>query len=301
MSKLVLGYIIFVIVVHCIALSYIIPLAVHYPIKTLRIGVIYLLAVLLSGLSRLIFCIETVHTSHMLEQSVYTLTGLLDFVSLTVITVTLPRVIHGYFDIPFPRYLYSAFLIQPAIMLYSILGSRYAFFWKVLQGTVMVSIPFFVSHIYCMALLFGGFFRKKVYQRKFMIYGFILSVIYLVPGFVDCFWPLFDVIHFKKPAGFSFSLISILLSSVLVIRFAYPYLAGIGGCVQKKNRVSPQDLNFTAREQEVLDMIISGYTNDQIAANLQISSSTVKKHVYNMFQKTGSENRIDLINACGDF
>jgi LuxR family transcriptional regulator of csgAB operon len=50
--------------------------------------------------------------------------------------------------------------------------------------------------------------------------------------------------------------------------------------------------SLTPREEEILLMIASGRTNAEIAGELSISSSTVKTHVYNIFQKVGVTNRI---------
>ena len=50
---------------------------------------------------------------------------------------------------------------------------------------------------------------------------------------------------------------------------------------------------LTAREVEVLGLIASGRTNQQIAEELLISLNTVLRHVSNIFGKTGSANRAD--------
>lgn len=50
--------------------------------------------------------------------------------------------------------------------------------------------------------------------------------------------------------------------------------------------------NLTPREVEILRMIAGGYTNSQIAEFLFVSPSTVKTHVYNIFQKIKVPNRI---------
>ena len=49
---------------------------------------------------------------------------------------------------------------------------------------------------------------------------------------------------------------------------------------------------LTPREQEILTMIACGKSNLDIAGNLSISPSTVKTHVYNIFQKINVPNRI---------
>ena len=58
-----------------------------------------------------------------------------------------------------------------------------------------------------------------------------------------------------------------------------------------KATVYPHGL--TAREVEVLRLVASGKTNQQIAEELVISLNTVLRHVSNIFGKTGSSNRAD--------
>lgn len=53
---------------------------------------------------------------------------------------------------------------------------------------------------------------------------------------------------------------------------------------------------LTAREADVLGLINRGYSNQEIADALVISLSTVKKHIYNIFSKTGAGSRSQLIS-----
>jgi DNA-binding NarL/FixJ family response regulator len=48
---------------------------------------------------------------------------------------------------------------------------------------------------------------------------------------------------------------------------------------------------LTAREQSVLELLATGRRNSQIAEDLSISTSTVKRHVSHVFAKLGVENR----------
>ncbi len=53
---------------------------------------------------------------------------------------------------------------------------------------------------------------------------------------------------------------------------------------------------LTAREQEILRLILQGANNKEIERKLFISASTVRNHVYNIYQKLGVRNRLELIN-----
>ena len=52
--------------------------------------------------------------------------------------------------------------------------------------------------------------------------------------------------------------------------------------------------DLSAREREILRLVIAGRTNGEIAEALFISENTVKYHVRNLLQKTGCKNRSEL-------
>ncbi|MBE0652957.1 MAG: response regulator transcription factor [Bacteroidales bacterium] len=52
---------------------------------------------------------------------------------------------------------------------------------------------------------------------------------------------------------------------------------------------------FTEREQEVLELICKGLNNEQIGELIHISPKTIEKHKTNLFQKTDTNNTVNLI------
>lgn len=52
---------------------------------------------------------------------------------------------------------------------------------------------------------------------------------------------------------------------------------------------------FTEREKEVLELLCKGLNNDQISDIIHISPKTIEKHKSNLFQKTDTNNTINLI------
>jgi DNA-binding NarL/FixJ family response regulator len=54
------------------------------------------------------------------------------------------------------------------------------------------------------------------------------------------------------------------------------------------------NLHLTAREKEVLDLILQARSNREIARQLGIEERTVKAHVGRLMRKTGADNRIEL-------
>ena len=52
-------------------------------------------------------------------------------------------------------------------------------------------------------------------------------------------------------------------------------------------RTSP----LTQREWQVLGLIYSGYSNEQIAGELEVAATTIKPHIRNLYQKLGVAHR----------
>jgi DNA-binding NarL/FixJ family response regulator len=58
---------------------------------------------------------------------------------------------------------------------------------------------------------------------------------------------------------------------------------------------SPLDSLLTAREREVLELMASGATNNQIARELVVSEGTVKSHVKRILRKLRVDNRAGAV------
>jgi two-component system, NarL family, nitrate/nitrite response regulator NarL len=60
---------------------------------------------------------------------------------------------------------------------------------------------------------------------------------------------------------------------------------------------APRSLNplLSPREQEVRELVVQGMTNREIAAVLRVTENTVKKYVYEVFNKTGASSRVELV------
>ena len=64
-------------------------------------------------------------------------------------------------------------------------------------------------------------------------------------------------------------------------------------------RGQPRVPGMTAREQQVLGLLLGRYSNDEIAAELHLARQTVKNHVSNVLRKLGVANRRELLTARG--
>jgi two-component system, NarL family, nitrate/nitrite response regulator NarL len=61
-----------------------------------------------------------------------------------------------------------------------------------------------------------------------------------------------------------------------------------------RERRPDADHALTAREVEIVRLIAHGLSNKEIAAQLQITLSTVKNHVHNILEKLGAQGRTEL-------
>jgi DNA-binding NarL/FixJ family response regulator len=63
---------------------------------------------------------------------------------------------------------------------------------------------------------------------------------------------------------------------------------------------APPRNDLSEREVEIIELVATGLTNQEIAKALTISKRTVDNHVSNIFTKTGAKNRVALLNWAMD-
>ncbi len=58
---------------------------------------------------------------------------------------------------------------------------------------------------------------------------------------------------------------------------------------------SPRPVTLSDRELQIIDLVASGLTNQDIADKLEISKRTVDNHISNILTKTETDNRVALV------
>lgn len=66
---------------------------------------------------------------------------------------------------------------------------------------------------------------------------------------------------------------------------------------RKLQQEAPQRPALTEREEEVLDLVLEGCANTEIAQRLNLSAATVKKHLSSLFRKYDVDSRLKLAVA----
>ncbi len=82
-----------------------------------------------------------------------------------------------------------------------------------------------------------------------------------------------------------------------------PYLANLHPIVLARLRgkqSSPpaaraSELNLTEREQDIVDLLVSGKSNKEMADKLCLSNDTVKAHLQHIFRKIGVSSRLEAV------
>ena len=65
---------------------------------------------------------------------------------------------------------------------------------------------------------------------------------------------------------------------------------------QKALPSEKEDFHLTAREKEILELLAKGLTYQQAADKIFISGKTIKKHVYNIYEKLHVNSRTEAVN-----
>jgi two-component system, NarL family, response regulator LiaR len=65
---------------------------------------------------------------------------------------------------------------------------------------------------------------------------------------------------------------------------------------QKKQTPDRTSFGITPREAEILDLLAEGLSYKEIAAKIFISVKTIRKHIYNIYEKLHVHSRLEAIN-----
>lgn len=68
-------------------------------------------------------------------------------------------------------------------------------------------------------------------------------------------------------------------------------LAGLGRSIRELYPDGAEAIDLTARQEEVMDLLVKGHSNQEIADELSISIGTVKNHIHKIFARLGVSSR----------
>lgn len=235
-------------------------------------------------------------------QTWYLVSGLQQVLRSSVIVA----VIHfflGVYQISSRKVISIVFLITFLItigLIYSPLGATV----DVNEETIHFGTGYRISSIWYLlaftfALTLGYGFLRRIWntdKRNFILgllvfatFGYGESLI----GFLGSLST--DKVVFGQDTDFLYSSIPYVLYGFFLIayflNYSLPTPVGLG----QLSGSFLSTYNITEREREIIQMVIQGKSNADIASELFISLATVKTHLHNIYQKVGVDSRYDLL------
>jgi DNA-binding CsgD family transcriptional regulator len=116
-----------------------------------------------------------------------------------------------------------------------------------------------------------------------------------IAGFVANIIRTYDVLSMER-GGFLLSSVPYALYGVFLIGFFARSGAMSDSETAKLSEAFSERSGITAREAEIVLLVVRGKTNGEIADALCISLATVKTHLHNVFRKAGVRSRYGLIH-----
>lgn len=96
--------------------------------------------------------------------------------------------------------------------------------------------------------------------------------------------------------------IFIILVSIIILALYYQYFFSnpIGTKDKKVTRKFIEDFHISKREVEILNELITGKTNRELADIFFVSEKTIEAHLRNIYKKVGVKNRLELFARLKD-
>jgi len=129
-------------------------------------------------------------------------------------------------------------------------------------------------------------------RRTIIIYGIAMAALIGLLKFVEYKFIIRDV-----PLEFYIGTVAVMFTSIGIwagLRLTRPKVIEITGPFEL-NEANLKTTGISKREYEVLELLSSGLSNQEIADKLFVSTSTVKTHVSNVLAKLDASRRTEAI------
>jgi ligand-binding sensor domain-containing protein/DNA-binding NarL/FixJ family response regulator len=111
--------------------------------------------------------------------------------------------------------------------------------------------------------------------------------------------PIEVIPPFWKTPWFLGAVVLFLLSGVMILAREWRRLKSSTAFTPENIDTVVSQYRLTPREEEILRLVLEGARNKDIEKKLFISASTVRNHIYNIYQKLGVKSRLELIHRVG--
>ncbi len=139
--------------------------------------------------------------------------------------------------------------------------------------------------------------------RSLIFYGLLMAVLVFVLKWLQWKFLIMDnsIDIYVGLIAVLFTILGIWIATQLVkpkvktVIFEKEVLIPVPAEEAMVNEAELEKLNLSKREYEVLQLLVKGYSNAEIAAQLFLSVSTIKTHISNLFVKLDVKSRTQAI------
>lgn len=195
------------------------------------------------------------------------------------------------------------------IMWISVYAFDYNWFPPMRAITQFIADAIFVSAISAILIICSIYQNKKnsdIMEKKYLIALNVIMCVYACVLYcADLFTELsrayistdVEYPYLYDPIFIFFIIVNVYTTLYLVINVRQIKMPNHTGKCEDEKRVKESELIdiLSDREKEVIDCIVKGMNNAEIAEELCISVYTVKRHINNIFKKLEMKNRFELL------
>lgn len=147
---------------------------------------------------------------------------------------------------------------------------------------------------------------KNPVKRRILKASLILIILSFPLFILDGYWWFFQVKLQIFPRNFNFMPLFYFIWNMLSIIYSAKYYffnetAPASISLIEIPETFLKQYEITEREKEVLILILKGYSYSEISGKLFISPGTIKNYAYNIYKKTGVNNKMALMNLIHSF
>lgn len=216
-----------------------------------------------------------------------------EFLGVTGFIATSCFFFHHLMGVPITRLKRRLFFAAPVISTITYVA------WRITNSELLVHGVFlplvYGISIYGLFIIFSNLPAIGDKTLKRAIKAFLIISGVFLPAYI--LETSADIIpHFSPPPSYCFSLPTYLfVINSLGILFAVKFFDQPAYMAQGQlTKHFNGRFNISKRESEIIAQVITGLSNREIGNKLCISFKTVENHLYNIYQKTGVRNRVQL-------
>ena len=184
----------------------------------------------------------------------------------------------------------SKYIVDYAMHLNILFTQHYFLIISWLDFALVIPIIYFIYQ--AVKVVKNG--QEHADKQKVVSQALILVGVFLPGIFADLAWVQLMLIESIVPTGFYFSSLFFLTFNCFVMFGGIKYLTQPIHSRQYFRQQCSR-YNLTEREEDICSLLLNGQSNSAISDQLFIELSTVKKHIQNIFKKTNTSQRFELI------